>query len=224
MSLSLLPPLTDLFALTGLALVLCAWFLRLSQPLSLARSWTGWLLAGLFVLLWIPVGTAAIPVVAYVRGISSDLSITLIALACLALWRGFSGARTGESDRREMRAVFVVVAIAATCLYPLALGWGNWDAYRPGWGSYGMLSGVLVTGLVALSLGLRLLPMLLALALLAWTAGLMESGNLWDYLFDPWLAFASVFRVLKMGFTALQVRAKRRLTLRKAGPIGLTAK
>lgn len=215
-----LPPWTDLFALTGLALVLCAWVLRLSRPLSLARSWLGWLLAGLFVLLWIPVGTAAIPVVAYVRGISSDLSITLVVVACLALWRGLSGDLPGNPGRREMRAVFAAVAVAAVFLYPMSLGWGNWDAYRPGWGSYGMLSGLLVTGLLALSLGLRLLPLLLALAVLAWTAGLMESRNLWDYLLDPWLAFASLYQVLKMGVLALRGSAWRRSKPGDAASIG----
>lgn len=215
-----LPPWTDLFALTGLALVLCAWVLRLSRPLFLARAWLGWLLAGLFVLLWIPVGTAAIPVVAYVRGISSDLSITLVVVACIALWRGLSGDLPGNPGRREMRAVFAAVAVAAVFLYPMSLGWGNWDAYRPGWGSYGMLSGLLVTGLLALSLGLRLLPLLLALAVLAWTAGLMESRNLWDYLLDPWLAFASLYQVLKMGVLALRGSAWRRLKPGDAALIG----
>jgi len=221
MSLALLPPLTDLFALTGLALVLCACVLRLSQPLSLARSWAGCLLAGLFVLLWIPVGTAAIPVVAYVRGISSDLSITLVVLACLALWQSLGGELPGDHDRREIRVVFAVVAIAAVFLYPMSLGWGNWDAYRPGWGSHGMLFGLLVAGLLALSVGLRLLPLLLALALLAWTAGLMESRNLWDYLLDPWLAFASLYKVLKMGVAALRGRVKRRLL---PGDVALVSK
>ena len=74
-----------------------------------------------------------------------------------------------------------------------------------------MLFGLLVAGLLALSVGLRLLPLLLALALLAWTAGLMESRNLWDYLLDPWLAFASLYKVLKMGVAALRGRLGRRL-------------
>lgn len=200
MSLTMLPPLTDFFALLGLGLVLCAWQSRLLRSLHMRPSVRGWLLAGVFALLWIPVGAAHIPLLAYVRGISSDLSITFVVLACLALWRGFGDGPFADQYKREIRAVFISVAIAAVFLYPLALGWGNWDAYRPGWGSFGMLAGVLLAGLLALGLGLRLLPLLLAVAVLAWTAGLMESGNLWDYLFDPWLAVASIFQVLKMAF------------------------
>ena len=38
--------------------------------------------------------------------------------------------------------------------------------------------------------GLRLLPGLVALALVAWTLGCLESTNLWDYLMDLWLSVA----------------------------------
>jgi hypothetical protein len=42
------------------------------------------------------------------------------------------------------------------------------------------------------------LPALVALALLAWSLDLMESGNLWDYLLDPWLSvFALGFVFIK---------------------------
>ena len=200
----MLPPWTDLFALLSLDLALCAGFLRFLRLTPIGQNGCRYLLAGAFLLLWMPVGAAHIPLLAFVRGISSDLSVTLVALACIYLLRGFGCGLLTNHYKHETRAVFVSVAIAAVFLYPLALGWGNWDAYRPGWGSIGMLVGVLLTGLFALGAGLRLLPLLLVLALLAWTVGLMESGNLWDYLFDPWLAVASLFQVLKMGFAALR--------------------
>jgi len=47
--------------------------------------------------------------------------------------------------------------------------------------------------------GLRLLPVLVGLSLLAWSAGLMESTNLWDYLMDPWLAMIALFQCLAAG-------------------------
>jgi hypothetical protein len=55
-----------------------------------------------------------------------------------------------------------------------------------------MLLGLLLVCLVSWFAGLRLLPGLAALGLLAWAAGLMESNNLWDYLLDPWLAVFSL--------------------------------
>lgn len=217
----MLPPVTDVFALLGLDLALCAGFLRLLRLMPIGGKGCRYLLAVTFLLLWIPVGAAHIPLLAYVRGISSDLSVTLVALACVSLLRAFDYGLLPDHYKRETRAVFVSVAIAAVFLYPLALGWGNWDAYRPGWGSVGMLACVLLTGLLGLAIGLRLLPLLLALALLTWTFGLMESSNLWDYLFDPWLAVASLFQVLKMGFAALRSRFKGRL---QRGQAALAAK
>ena len=98
----------------------------------------------------------------------------------------------------EQIGVMAAVAAAALFLYPLALGWGDFDAYRPGWGSWGMQFGLLALCAACYAKGLLLLPALVALALLAWSMGLMESGNLWDYLMDPWLSiFALGFVFLK---------------------------
>ena len=186
------PPLTDFVALLGINLVLCAGCLRLlSWRLGVTR-WAKWGTAVFFVALWCPVGPALLPIVAYLRGISSDPSMTLVTLACLALFRSVSGFPAIE--KREQLAVFAAVAAAALFLYPLALGWGDWDAYRLGWGAPGMWVALLLVSLVCWLQGLRLLPMLVALALLAWTAGLLESTNLWDYLLDPWLAIIAIFQ------------------------------
>ncbi len=188
----LLPPLTDLVALLGIDLVLCAAGLRLLTGRRGVARWVKWVVLVCFVLLWLPVGAAHLPLLAYIRGISSDLSITLVALAGLGLWQGLSG-RTLVGDL-DKTALFAVVVAAGVFLYPTALGWGDWDAYRLGWGSYGMLLGLLALVFAFCYHGLRLLPLLVALALLGWVAGIMESGNLWDYLIDPWLV---IFAFLK---------------------------
>ena len=181
----MLPRLTDLVALLGINLVLCAALFRLLRAVSGINPWVKWMTAGCFVLLWLPVGAAHLPIVAYVRGVSSDLSLTLVALACLGLWQGISSrVLAGNLDKTPL---FAVVLAAGVFLYPTALGWGDWDAYRLGWGSYSMLFGLLVLVIAFWCQGLRLLPLLVALALLGWVAGVMESGNLWDYLVDPWL-------------------------------------
>ena len=192
------PQLTDVFALFGISVVLCAGLL------ALLASWCGAatrtavvrLTAVCFiVLLWIPVGTAHIPAVAYVRGISADLSITLIALA---VWRICCAAfNFPPPPKREKVVVLVAVALAALFLYPLALGWGDWDPYSPGWGSWGMLLALLLICAGCLANGLKVLPASVALALMAWSLSLMESSNLWDYLFDPWLSVFAIGYVVK---------------------------
>lgn len=191
----MLPPLTDLLALLGIDLVLCASVLRLLGRRHSCSSGARWGIAACFALLWLPVGAAQLPLLAYVRGISSDLSLTLVALAALVLGQRLLG--WPALARREILALHGAVAAAALLLYPLALGWGDWDAYRAGWGSPGMWAALLALSLLCWVRGLRLLPALVGLALLAWSLGVMESGNLWDCLIDPWLALGAVFQCLK---------------------------
>ena len=189
--------MTDAFALLGINLVLCAGLmasLNAMRVMPLHPVWAKGLAALFFVLLWLPLGSAQIPALAYVRGISSDVSVTLVVLAVWQLCHFGLGWRTVA--KHELLVVLGVVAAAAVLLYPLALGWGDWDAYRPGWGSWGMLASLLVLCAVCWAKNLRVLPALVALALLAWSLGLMESGNLWDYLLDPWLSLYSLGFVL----------------------------
>jgi hypothetical protein len=212
----MLLPLTDLVALMGIALVLCAGCLRLvdfiqrSSVAGITRSARSakWVTAICFVVLWCPVGSACLPLVAYIRGISSDLSITLVALACLYLRQRLFG--LGVVEVRERLALNVVIAVAALFLYPLGLGWGDWDIYRTGWGAPGMWVGLLILSLFCWAQGFRLVPIFVALALLAWCFGLLESRNLWDYLIDPWLAFAALFLCVR--WSAGQLSAKFRRT------------
>jgi preprotein translocase subunit SecE len=98
-------------------------------------------------------------------------------------------------SKREQMMVLAVIALAALFLYPLALGWGDWDLYQPGWGSWGMLLALLLICLACWANGLWVLPTLVALAMIAWSLDLMESGNLWDYLLDPWLSAFALGRV-----------------------------
>ncbi|CDS50192.1 hypothetical protein [Polaromonas sp. CG9_12] len=193
----LLPPLTDLVALLGIDLVLCAVGLRLLSGRNGVTWRAKWAVIACFVLLWLPFGTAQLPLLAYVRGVSSDLSTTLVALACLDLGRRLSGCPA--MAWREGMVLSVALAVAAVVLYPTALGWGDWDAYRSGWGAFAMLGILLMLSLACWIGGLRLLPALVGLALLAWVIGLMESVNLWDYLIDPWLAILAMIQCLNTG-------------------------
>lgn len=202
----MLPPLTDLVALLGIDLVLCAGCLRLLRRRRGVTPWAKGVALACFVLMWLPLGAAQLPLVAYVRGISSDLSITLLGLACTGMVRRWRG--EGLVDARERMALYAAVAAAALLLYPMALGWGDWDPYRAGWGAPGMLIGLLAVTLFFWAKGLRLLPVLVALALLAWAFGLLESTNLWDYLLDPWLATAAVFQCMQWAAGQLRTRLR----------------
>ena len=202
-----LPPLADLTALLGIDLVLCAAGLHLLAARSGNARWAGWTMLACFVILWLPAGVADLPLVAYVRGITSDLSVTLVALACLVLGQFLFG--LPALGRRNRLMLCGAIVVAAAVLYPTALGWGDWDAYRLGWGSFSMLGMLLVLVMVFWLIGMRLLPMLVGLALLAWVTGWMESTNLWDYLIDPWLAVGATIQCITAGGQALADRYRR---------------
>jgi hypothetical protein len=194
---------TDFYALLGIDLVLCAVFLRVTvcvSPMSVAvkaGAWPLWLAAILFLSLWLPFGGAGLLLLGYARGVLSDFSVTSVVLSVLFIGQR-SGFLNGPGDV-EKRALFVALSFAALLLYPTALGWGDWDAYNLGWGS---TAGVAVLSLLMLFCfwrRFRLLPLLMAAALLAWSIGLLESTNLWDYLIDPWIACVSIGVALKAG-------------------------
>lgn len=202
-----LPPPTDLVALLGIDLVLCATGLRLVARHHANTRRARWAVLACFVFLWIPAGAAHLPLLAYVRGITSDLSVMLVALACLVLGQCLLG--LPALARRNQLAFSGVVVVAASLLYPTALGWGDWDAYRLGWGSFSLLGALLALVVVFLLNGLRLLPALVGLALLGWVAGLMESTNLWDYLIDPWLVAGALIQIIRALAQALMRRYRR---------------
>ena len=200
-----MPPLSDLFALLGLSLVLSALVFRLLAGRFGRQRWAAGMALAVFVLSWLPLGTSQLPVVGYVRGITSDLSVTLVAIAFFSLMpRPWSWV---DINGRDKLAVFSALSVAALLLYPLALGLGDWDPYRLGWGSPGMWLTLLLLSGVCWFAGLRLLPFLVALALFGWSLGLLESTNLWDYLLDPWLGLLSLGYVLRTTCARLLNRA-----------------
>jgi hypothetical protein len=192
---------TDALALIGIAVAICSGILclhrigRVQDFVRLKGRAKGWLLV-LFLALLVPIPGTGIALAGFVRGFIGDLSITLLAMCVWSLCHRLLG--VAAIGKRELSVLLVVVGVAALLLYPTALGWGDWDAYRMGWGSWWFFSALLVLSGASARMGLRVLPALVALSLLGWSVGLMESGNLWDYLLDPWLsAFALGFVFIK---------------------------
>ena len=193
---------TDLYALTGIYLVACAVFLRVTSVLvpapvtPKASVWLVWPSAIFLIGLWLPFDDSGLSPLAFARGILSDFSVTSVLLASLCIAQRMGVLPVQD---HEKRAVYTALTFAALVLYPTALGWGDWDAYRLGWGGAGLVIGLSLLTLLCFWMGLRLLPLLIAAALMAWSFGLLESGNLWDYLIDPWIACVSIGVALKVG-------------------------
>jgi len=185
-----MPQLTDLTGLLGIASVMTA---LLPRPRQLSqRNWV-LLAAAVFIVLLIPFG--GLPLAAYVRGMTGDLSITSVVLAWAALLHHDCTA----TPQKSRTALLILLAAAALWLYPMTLGMSMYDPYRLGYSDTTFVGAVLVAACFAWLARLSLLSACLALATLAWSLGWYESTNLWDYLLDPLVAIYAFGALLVRG-------------------------
>jgi len=197
---------TDLTGLAGVASATAASaFLLLLGLLPgiarLTKPHLTLLLGAVFALMLIPFG--GMPLAAYVRGVTGDLSITTLVLLWCALLRPWCGCVTVEAEHRL--ALLTLIALAALALYPMALGAGAYDPYRLGYGDPFFVAALLLLALAAWFLESVLIALCIALAVLAWAAGWYESNNLWDYLLDP---FVSVYALAAATISGIRTMLK----------------
>jgi hypothetical protein len=187
-----MPNFTDLTGMLGIASAAAAAVLLLPGIARWGKNLRAILPAAVFVLTLIPFG--GMPVAAYIRGMTGDLSITALVLLWGALLRPWCDCR--ESQARHRFALLVLMACIAPVFYPMALGAGMLDPYRLGYGDPQFVTALLLLALLAWYLKSGLIALCIALATLAWAAGWYESGNLWDYLLDPFVSVYALAAVM----------------------------
>jgi hypothetical protein len=128
-----------------------------------------------------------LPLAGYVRGVTGDLSVVTMLL----LWS--SALLPAKQIPLGFKLTVLVVAFA---FYPLALGLGMADPYAWGYSSIALLVGVLILALVCGLAGWIKGVWILAFAVLAWSMQWHESGNLWDYVLDPFLALWALMSIV----------------------------
>ena len=148
-----------------------------------------------------------LPLAAYVRGFTGELSIT----SMLLLWTAYFSPKKIHVPA-GMKGWIAVLAIA---FYPLALGVGMLDPYAWGYGSIVLLAAVILTALIAWIAGSNRIAIILALAILAWAAGWHESTNLWDYILDPFLGFWAIGSLIQSVLRSRKARAQTGYLFRK---------
>ena len=127
-----------------------------------------------------------LPLSAYVRGVTGELSIVTMLL----LWSSILPAA-----KKTPLGFKVTLALIAIMFYPLALGLGMVDPYA--WG-YGSITLLIATILFAVACGLAGWikgVWIISFAIVAWAAHWHESANLWDYLLDPFLAIWAILAI-----------------------------
>jgi len=174
--------LMQIFALMEISIssaVVVIWFIEKISQVNVPLGVRIILLIVLANLFFWPLGLSMeLPIAAYVRGVTGDLSI----VSMLLLWSALL------PSSKSIPSVFKIsLALIAAIFYPLALGLGMLDPYVWGYGSPVFLAIVLVfaaiCGLANWSKGLWII----GIAIIAWTFHWHESTNLWDYLLDPFL-------------------------------------
>lgn len=194
-----MPHFTDLTGLAGIASLIAAWALQLPRVEQLPKRYLAMLAAAVLIVSLIPFN--GLPLAAYVRGITGDLSITTMVLLWAALLKPYCAA-IGLKQRDHL---LMLVAAAALLLYPMTLGMSLYDPYRMGYGDTVFVAAVLAIASAAWLLRHSLIATSLALATLAWSLGWYESTNLWDYLLDPLVAIYALGTLLRLGMNKYRV-------------------
>ena len=140
--------------------------------------------AGLLLLFVLFAGTS---LASYFRGVGGELSVTTLLLVSSSISAFAFGLK--PPGRQELETLATFVLLAGAFLYPMSLGLTSFDPYALGYPERvrALLLALAPVAVYASLRGRFLLLLALALAVVAHRFELLESGNLWDYLLDPWL-------------------------------------
>lgn len=203
-----MPNITDITGLAGVATAMAASLLLLPLAKRISSRQLAWVTGVIFALVLIPFNS--FPLAAYVRGATGDLSITTLVLLWCALPRHVSDTRPGyaTADAGHRTALLALISLTAVVFYPMALGYGAFDPYRMGYGNGSFVTALLLLALAAWFRKNYLVVLCIALATLAWSTGWYESGNLWDYLLDPFVSVYALAAVTTQAAKALYFKTR----------------
>jgi hypothetical protein len=123
----------------------------------------------------------------YLRGVFGDFSMTHALWALIALNNRILGRQLIVIPQRQKLTVALLLATLAVAFYPSALGAVDFDLYRLGFDPFTLLVVLAVVAWLAWQMRQYFLLASIVTAVLAFHFQLLESSNLWDYLFDPML-------------------------------------
>ena len=188
----MITPYLQLIALLEMSLTCAVVLVILAQKLSSIEIPLSVRLLAVLVLgnlfFW-PLGMSMeLPLAAYVRGVTGELSVVTMLL----LWSSVI-----PSNQKTPLGFKVPLALIAIAFYPLALGLGMIDPYAWGYGSIGLLIAVILFAIICGIAGWIKGVWIISFAMIAWAAHWHESANLWDYLLDPFLAIWALIAIPK---------------------------
>ena len=199
----MITPYLQLIALLEMSLTCAVVLVILAQKLSsIDIPFSVRLLAVLVLgnLFFWPLGMSMeLPLAAYVRGVTGELSVVTMLL----LWSSVI-----PSNQKTPLGFKVPLALIAIAFYPLALGLGMIDPYAWGYGSIGLLIAVILFAIICGIAGWIKGVWIISFAMIAWAAHWHESANLWDYLLDPILAIWAICACIGMVYRRKKDKAR----------------
>jgi len=195
--------LSQLIALSGLSLLLSAIVLRLLLTFNIKIITARSLAFSSFILCFVTISGDSIAV--YVHGLVNDLSISSLVLTVYYL---ITADNNSYRMPKQSLPLLYLIALSGLFFYPAALGLGAIDPYS--WGfindSTEMSSLIFISLLAILIIfsfnkQYSVLLLVLVLCLAAYQLRLLESQNLWDYLFDPLIFMYAFLSTLQHFFS-----------------------
>ena len=159
----------------------------------------------IFVILFLSWKTTSILIL--LRGITGDLSITTQLFLLKFLVSAQPSPTSCEQDV-NIKNNYLIIAFSAMLLYPFALGIGDIDPYRLGYGHTYFLIFLALNSTIAHYKNLSLIAWSILLAVAAWTIGWYESTNLWDYLLDHWITIYALWKPLSLKMKSIHQKSQ----------------
>jgi hypothetical protein len=146
----------------------------------------------------------------YPHSLFGDLSMT--SKTFMIAWLVYRLGGPVLTDMKEIRILLRGMAVFGLVFYPLALGLTPFDPYSAGYSASILIIWTVVIAAYGLKKGYSVLTVSMLVALWGYLLGILESDNLFDYLFDPLLFLYAV------GFTCVTFLQNRKAnnTVRQA--------
>lgn len=136
------------------------------------------------------------------------LSITTLLLLGCGLWSQLTNRVCLRP--RERQTLFIGIAISGLILYPATFGLATFDPYQLGFGSSAFILALLFVTLYSIVTKSIATAIIIIAAAIAFDLHLLESGNLWDYLIDPFITVYVLVVLFALAVTRIVTATNRR--------------
>jgi len=134
----------------------------------------------------------------WISGAVGELSVVSVIVLTGFILRNLTAWSLLETSARQQ--LYYLILVAGFLLYPATLGLSMFDPYTLGFGIELSLA-LLFLSMIYWILKFRQVAVVLLLVVAAEVAGVLISGNTWDYLIDPllWLFTPSLLISMEVG-------------------------